>query len=125
MVKKGTELTFKPSSETFTNTNFIFNTLEHRLRELAFLNSGVLIILCDKRESIEKKSEFNFEGGLKEFVNWMNKSRNPIHNIISGKSDKEEVGVEVVLQWTDSYHESTQCFTNNIPQRDGGTNNFV
>ena len=119
--KKGTELTFKPSSETFTNTNFIFNTLEHRLRELAFLNSGVQIILCDKRESIEKKSEFNFEGGLKEFVNWMNKSRNPIHNIISGKSDKEEVGVEVVLQWTDSYHESTQCFTNNIPQRDGGT----
>ena len=77
--------------------------------------------MCDKRESIEKKSEFNFEGGLKEFVNWMNKSRNPIHNIISGKSDKEEVGVEVVLQWTDSYHESTQCFTNNIPQRDGGT----
>ena len=119
--QKGTVLTFKPSTETFTRTEFVFSTLEHRLRELAFLNSGVKIILSDKRSSPEKKSEFNYDGGLKEFVNWMNKSKNPIHEIISGKSEKEDVGVEVVLQWTDSYHESTQCFTNNIPQRDGGT----
>ena len=119
--QKGTVLTFKPSTETFTKTEFVFSILEHRLRELAFLNSGVKIILCDKRSSPEKKSEFNYDGGLKEFVNWMNKSKNPIHEIISGKSEKEDVGVEVVLQWTDSYHESTQCFTNNIPQRDGGT----
>jgi len=119
--QKGTVLTFKPSTETFTKTEFVFSTLEHRLRELAFLNSGVKIILCDKRISPEKKVEFNFDGGLKEFVNWINKSKNPVHDIILGKSEKEEVGVEVVLQWTDSYHESTQCFTNNIPQRDGGT----
>ena len=119
--KNGTELTFKPSTETFSKIDFIFSTLEHRLRELAFLNSGVQIVLNDKRESPEKISEFNFEGGLKEFVNWMNKSRNPIHDMITGKSEKEDVGVEVVLQWTDSYHENTQCFTNNIPQRDGGT----
>ena len=119
--QKGTELTFKPSTETFTKTEFVFSTLEHRLRELAFLNSGVKIVLCDKRISPEKKVEFNFDGGLKEFVNWLNKSKNPVHEIILGKSEKEDVGVEVVLQWTDSYHETTQCFTNNIPQRDGGT----
>ena len=119
--QKGTVLTFKPSTETFTKTEFVFSTLEHRLRELAFLNSGVKIVLCDKRISPEKKVEFNFDGGLKEFVNWLNKSKNPVHEIILGKSEKEDVGVEVVLQWTDSYHESTQCFTNNIPQRDGGT----
>ena len=119
--QKGTVLTFKPSTETFTKTEFVFSTLEHRLRELAFLNSGVKIVLCDKRISPEKKVEFNFDGGLKEFVNWLNKSKNPVHEIILGKSEKEDVGVEVVLQWTDSYHETTQCFTNNIPQRDGGT----
>ena len=119
--QKGTVLTFKPSTETFTKTEFVFSTLEHRLRELAFLNSGVKIILCDKRIIPEKKVEFNFDGGLKEFVNWINRSKNPVHDIILGKSEKEEAGVEVVLQWTDSYHESTQCFTNNIPQRDGGT----
>ena len=119
--QKGTVLTFKPSTETFTKTEFVFSTLEHRLRELAFLNSGVKIVLCDKRISPEKKVEFNFDGGLKEFVNWLNKSKNPVHEIILGKSEKEDVEVEVVLQWTDSYHESTQCFTNNIPQRDGGT----
>ena len=119
--QKGTVLTFKPSTATFTKTEFVFSTLEHRLRELAFLNSGVKIVLCDKRISPEKKVEFNFDGGLKEFVNWLNKSKNPVHEIILGKSEKEDVGVEVVLQWTDSYHESTQCFTNNIPQRDGGT----
>ncbi len=119
--QKGTVLTFKPSTETFTKTEFVFSTLEHRLRELAFLNSGVKIVLCDKRISPEKKVEFNFDGGLKEFVNWLNKSKNPVHETILGKSEKEDVGVEVVLQWTDSYHESTQCFTNNIPQRDGGT----
>ena len=119
--QKGTVLTFKPSTETFTKTEFVFSILEHRLRELAFLNSGVKIVLCDKRISPEKKVEFNFDGGLKEFVNWLNKSKNPVHEIILGKSVKEDVEVEVVLQWTDSYHESTQCFTNNIPQRDGGT----
>jgi len=119
--KNGTELTFKPSSKTFSKTDFIFSTLEHRLRELAFLNSGVKIVLNDKRESPEKNSEFNFGGGLKEFVNWMNKSKNPIHDMIIGKTEKEDVGVEIVLQWTDSYHENTQCFTNNIPQKDGGT----
>ena len=119
--KKGTKLSFKPSTETFSQINFNFSTLEHRLRELAFLNSGVQIILTDLRENPEKKSEFNYEGGLKEFVSWLNKSRNPVHEVVSASSEKEGVVVDVVLQWTDSYHESTLCFTNNIPQRDGGT----
>ena len=119
--KKGTEITFKPSGKIFSKTEFQFSTLEHRLRELAFLNSGVEIILKDLRENDEKIINFNFDGGLKEFVNWLNKSRNPINEIIHGQSEKEGVNVEIVMQWTDSFHESTQCFTNNIPQRDGGT----
>ena len=117
----GTEITFMPSSETFTKTEFDFSTLEHRLRELAFLNSGVNIKLTDDRQAEQVVSTFHYEGGLREFVTWLDKSRTAIHEAITAESEKEGVGVELALEWTDSYHENTLCFTNNIPQRDGGT----
>ena len=117
----GTEITFMPSSETFTKTEFDFSTLEHRLRELAFLNSGVNIKLTDDRQAEQVVSTFHYEGGLREFVTWLDKSRTAIHDAITAESEKDGVGVELALEWTDSYHENTLCFTNNIPQRDGGT----
>ena len=117
----GTEITFLPSKETFTKTEFDFSTLEHRLRELAFLNSGVNIKLTDDRQAEQVVSTFHYEGGLREFVTWLDKSRTSIHEAITAESEKDGVGVELALEWTDSYHENTLCFTNNIPQRDGGT----
>ena len=117
----GTEITFLPSKETFTKTEFDFSTLEHRLRELAFLNSGVNIKLTDDRQAEQVVSTFHYEGGLREFVTWLDKSRTAIHEAITAESEKDGVGVELALEWTDSYHENTLCFTNNIPQRDGGT----
>ena len=117
----GTEITFLPSKETFTKTEFDFSTLEHRLRELAFLNSGVNIKLTDDRQAEQVVSTFHYEGGLQEFVTWLDKSRTAIHEAITAESEKDGVGVELALEWTDSYHENTLCFTNNIPQRDGGT----
>ena len=117
----GTKITFKPSLKIFGNIDFSFSILEQRLRELAFLNSGLAINLNDFRDKTEKISSFNFEGGLVSFVEWLNKSKNPLHKPIVSSSEKEGVTTEVVLQWTDSFHETTQCYTNNIPQRDGGT----
>ena len=119
--KTGTEITFTPSSKTFSNIEFDFGTLEHRLRELAFLNSGVNIRLTDNRHSEQKVSEFHYEGGLSEFVGWLDRSRTALHTTIANASEKKGVGVEVAMEWTDSYHENILCFTNNIPQRDGGT----
>ena len=119
--KTGTEITFIPSPETFSNIEFDFATLEHRLRELAFLNSGVNILLTDDRQAEQKSSQFHYEGGLKEFVAWLDRSRTAIHETIDSVAEKEGVGVEVAMEWTDSYHETTLCFTNNIPQRDGGS----
>ena len=119
--KTGTEITFLPSKETFTKTEFDFSTLEHRLRELAFLNSGVNIKLTDDRQAEQKVSTFHYEGGLREFVNWLDRSRTALHEAITANSEKEDIGVELAMEWTDSYHENTLCFTNNIPQRDGGT----
>ncbi|NBX08091.1 MAG: DNA gyrase subunit B, partial [Proteobacteria bacterium] len=119
--QSGTEITFKPSSETFSNVEFDFTTLENRLRELAFLNSGVRIRLTDDRKAEQKVTEFYYDGGLIAFVDYLNRSRNALHPTIYCNSDKEDVGVELALAWTDSFHESTLCFTNNIPQRDGGT----
>lgn len=116
----GTEITFMPSKDTFTKTEFDFHTLEHRLRELAFLNSGVNIKLTDDRQAEQKESIFHYEGGLREFVAWLDRSRTAIHETITANSEKEDVGVELAMEWTDSYHENTLCFTNNIPQRDGG-----
>ncbi len=117
----GTQITFMPSQEIFTNINFEFNTLERRLRELAFLNSGVRIQLTDRRTVDEKVSEFHFEGGLKAFVDWLNRSQTALHTTLHLQTEKEDVVVEFALAWTDSYYENTLCFTNNIPQRDGGT----
>ncbi len=119
---QGTEITFLPSKETFTATEFDFATLEHRLRELAFLNSGVRISLVDKRGDEPKTTDLYYEGGVKAFVEYLNRSKNVLHRpplFVTG--EKNGISVELALQWTDSYHESTLCFTNNIPQRDGGT----
>ncbi|MGC6536732.1 MAG: DNA topoisomerase (ATP-hydrolyzing) subunit B [Candidatus Puniceispirillaceae bacterium] len=117
----GTQVTFMPSDETFSKIDFDFTTLEHRLRELSFLNSGVRIRLTDLRAAEETVSEFYFEGGLLAFVDYLNRSRNALHDAIYSLSDKEDITVELALAWTDSFHETTLCFTNNIPQRDGGT----
>ncbi len=120
--KKGTEVTFMPSSETFTMTEFSFSTLEHRFRELAFLNSGVFIALSDKRGEKPKETVLHYEGGIEAFVKWLDKSKSAITDPITvmSEDDKSGIGVEVAMEWTDSYHENTLCFTNNIPQRDGG-----
>ena len=118
----GTKITFLPSSETFTNIEFNFQTIENRLRELAFLNTGIKIIFTDKRSAKEKTIEFKYDGGINEYVKFLNKSKTSIHNEpIYFSSEKNNVMVECSLQWTDSYHENTLCFTNNITQRDGGT----
>jgi DNA gyrase subunit B len=120
--RRGTEITFLPSKETFSKTEFDYATLEHRLRELAFLNSGVHLILTDARGIEEKSTELHYEGGLEAFVRYLDRSKTALIDppiLISGTRD--EVVVEVAMQWTDSYHETMLCFTNNIPQRDGGT----
>ena len=119
--KTGTEINFKPSKETFTKCNFDYQTLEHRIRELAFLNSGVHIDLIDQRETDEKKVSFFYEGGLKAYIEYLNRSRNAIHEVIATTHEKEGITVDISMEWTDGYHETTLCFTNNIPQRDGGT----
>jgi len=120
--KKGTEITFLPSTATFTKTEFDFATLEHRLRELAFLNSGVTIILADKRGVETKEVALHYEGGLKAFVEYLDRAKNQlIPAPIMIVSERDGITVEVAMTWNDSYHESTLVFTNNIPQRDGGT----
>jgi DNA gyrase subunit B len=120
--RTGTKVTFKPSADIFSLTEFEFSRLEHRLRELAFLNSGVHITLKDMRGTEEKTIELCYEGGITAFVHYLDRSKNVLHTPpihISG--EKEGIIVEMALEWTDSYHESILCFTNNIPQRDGGT----
>lgn len=120
--KKGTEITFLPSKETFSITTFDFGTLEHRLRELAFLNSGVTLILKDERHVEAKEVVMHYEGGVQAFVAYLDRSKNTLHAppiIVQG--EREGIIVDLAMEWTDSYHETTLCFTNNIPQRDGGT----
>jgi DNA gyrase subunit B len=120
--KTGTRVTFTPSPVTFSMVEFDFSTLEHRLRELAFLNSGVNIILSDLRGVEPVKSEFKYDGGLKAFVQYLDRARTPlIPEPVSIKTEREGVAVEAALWWNDGYHEGVFCFTNNIPQRDGGT----
>src|SRR5882757_7254903 len=120
--KRGTEVTFLPSTGTFTKTEFDFATLEHRLRELAFLNSGVRIVLCDERGAEPKVSELFFEGGVEAFAKYLDRNKQVLHNPpVSIRGEREGISVEVAMQWNDSYHETMLCFTNNIPQRDGGT----
>jgi DNA gyrase subunit B len=120
--KRGTEVTFLPSPRTFTMTEFDFATLEHRLRELAFLNSGVLIVLSDMRHPVEKREELRYEGGVEAFVKYIDRNKTPlIPAPIMIKAEREGIGVECALWWNDGYHEAVLCFTNTIAQRDGGT----
>ncbi len=120
--RNGTEVTFMPSIETFKNREFDFNTLEHRLRELAFLNSGVVLILRDNRGVEPKAVELHYEGGLEEFVKYLDRSKTAVHKPIAFETLMEGgITVGMAMQWNDGYHENTLCFTNNIPQRDGGT----
>src|SRR3984957_9475352 len=119
--RTGTEVTFLPSTETFTRTEYDFATLEHRLRELAFLNSGVTLFLTDARPVEPVTVELHFEGGLAAFVAYLDRSKSALHPAIAISAEREGVTVEVAMEWTDAYHETMLCFTNNIPQRDGGT----
>ncbi len=122
--RTGTQVTFLPSPETFAITEFDFKTLENRLRELAFLNSGVNIYLTDRREEEEVQSHLHYEGGIESFVSYLDRTKKAIIEkpiAINVHDEKSGVSVEAALEWTDAYHETMQCFTNNIPQRDGGT----
>jgi DNA gyrase subunit B len=120
--KRGTEVTFLPSTRTFTKTEFDYATLEHRLRELAFLNSGVTIVLADKRGVEKKEVTLHYEGGLEAFVRFLDRTKNAlIPAPILLTAERDGISVEAAIVWNDTYHESMLCFTNNIPQRDGGT----
>ncbi|QWB86943.1 DNA gyrase subunit B [Rickettsia parkeri] len=121
--KKGTEVTFFPSVETFTNIEFDFGTIEHRLRELAFLNSGVKILLVDNRFEEVKEVEFYYTGGIEAYVKYIDRAKHAIHPCIVVNTENAESGIslELAMHWNDSYHENILCFTNNIRQRDGGT----
>ncbi len=120
--KSGTKLTFFPSQRIFSNINFEFSILERRLRELGFLNSNIKIILRDDRQSPKKEKSFFYTGGLSEFVMWMSKTSQPLHSkIININGEKDSIKIEASLRWTDTYHENVKSYTNNIPQRDGGT----
>src|SRR5215207_9458708 len=120
--KRGTKVTFLPSPETFKIVDFDFERLEHRFRELAFLNSGVRLILWDARHDELKEVEMHYEGGIAAFVKYLDRAKTPlIPDTISVTGQREDIGIEVALEWNDSYYEQVLCFTNNIPQRDGGT----
>ncbi|MDE0253693.1 MAG: DNA topoisomerase (ATP-hydrolyzing) subunit B, partial [Rhodospirillaceae bacterium] len=119
--RTGTEVTFLPSTGTFGMTEFDFGTLEHRLRELAFLNSGVRLTLTDNRHVEQRAVDLHYEGGIDAFVQYLDRNKTALHPApVSIAGERDGIGIEVSLQWNDSYHETTLCFTNNIPQADGG-----
>ena len=118
----GTTITFLPSTDIFSNIVFDCKTLEHRLRELSFLNSGVAIKLIDERGQEPITTNLQYEGGVSEFVKFLDSSKNPLHNkVVYFNGSKDGCILELAFQWNDSYHENILCFTNNIPQKDGGT----
>jgi DNA gyrase subunit B len=120
--KTGTKVRFWPSATIFKITEFVFGILEHRLRELAFLNSGVRIFLSDERQENETHVDMQYDGGLQEFIRHLDRSKTPLIDApLYISSTKDDISVEAVLEWTDSYHETMLCYTNNIPQSDGGT----
>ncbi|QQS15088.1 MAG: DNA topoisomerase (ATP-hydrolyzing) subunit B [Rhodospirillales bacterium] len=119
--RRGTEVTFLPSPRTFTRTEFDFATLEHRLRELAFLNSGVRVVLTDARGVEPVSVELFYEGGVEAFARYLDRNKQALTPPVSIRGEKDGIGVEAAMEWNDSYHETMLCFTNNIPQRDGGT----
>ena len=120
--RSGTEITFLPSDETFTKTEFNYATLEHRLRELAFLNAGVKIVLRDDRVDEPEDVVLSYEGGLEAFVTYLDRARTALHTPpIAITGERDGLTVSAALEWNDGYHENCLCFTNNIPQRDGGT----
>jgi DNA gyrase subunit B len=120
--RRGTEITFMPAIDVFTRTEFDYALLEHRLRELAFLNSGIGILLRDERGEAPVEEELHYEGGLTAFVGYLDRARTPLFDSpVRIQGERDGVQVEAALQWNDGYHETCLCFTNNIPQRDGGT----
>ncbi|MGL4974150.1 MAG: ATP-binding protein, partial [Bosea sp. (in: a-proteobacteria)] len=120
--KRGTEVTFTPSQETFTMVEFDYKTLEHRLRELAFLNSGVRIVLTDARHAEVVREELMYVGGVEAFVRYLDRAKTALIGApLMLSAEKDGMTVDCALWWNDSYHENVLCFTNNIPQRDGGT----
>jgi len=120
--KRGTRVTFLPSTATFKITDFDFDRLEHRFRELAFLNSGVRLVLEDRRHDEPKSVELHYEGGIAAFVKYLDRAKQPlVPDPIAIHGQRDDVGIDVALEWNDSYYENVLCFTNNIPQRDGGT----
>jgi DNA gyrase subunit B len=119
--KHGTEISFLPSLDTFSQIDFDFGTLEHRLRELAFLNSGVTIVLKDSRGVDETVIAMHYDGGVEAFVQHLDRKKQGLHQTVVVTGERDGITIELALQWNDSYHENVLCFTNNIPQRDGGT----
>ncbi len=119
--RRGTKVTFLPSPKVFSRTEFSAQTIEHRLRELAFLNPGVTIVFEDRRVDPPRREELHYEGGLTAYVRWIDRAKQALHAPIVIKGEREGIVVEAALQWNDGYHETQLCFTNMIPQRDGGT----
>src|SRR5687767_5022994 len=120
--KKRTRVTFLPSPATFKITDFDFERLEHRFRELAFLNSGVRLMLCDDRHETSNKVELYYEGGIAAFVRWLDRTKAPLFpDPIAIHGQRDDIGIDIALEWNDSYYENVLAFTNNIPQRDGDT----
>ena len=120
--KRGTRVTFLPSPDTFKIVEFDFERLEHRFRELAFLNSGVRLVLADARHDERKEVELYYEGGIAAFVKWLDRAKTPLFpEPIAISAVRDGIGIDVALEWNDSYYENVLPFTNNIPQRDGGT----